>query len=186
MLLHDVADRLNTIADHLPLPDQIRADPAIGEVLEDEVRRLAGLLTYMVGETAFRHRAAAHYPHELTATDRRSTLALARAAQPAGAALAALGTAVHYLGRLSDLPHQPPGPARDHAITIAHQALVNRIAAARGRLAQTARMLRSAADTQATPAVTAPVAPAPPAPPSRTRSCATTPPSSPRRPNRPD
>lgn len=169
MLLHDVADRLNTIADHLPLPDQIRAHPAIGEVLDDEVRHLARLLTYLVGETAFRHRAAAHHPLELTATDRRTTLALARAAQPAGDALAALGTAVHYLGRLSDLPHQPPGPARDHATTIAHEALINRIAAARGRLAQTAKMLRSAADTQTTPAVTAPVAPTPSAASSRIR-----------------
>ncbi|MFG2703199.1 hypothetical protein [Streptomyces sp. NPDC048386] len=161
MLLHDVADRFNTIADHLPLPDQIGPGPALGEVLDDEVRHLARLLTYLAGETAFRHRAAARYPHQPTATERRTTLALARAAQPAGAALAALGAAVHCLGRLADLPHQPPGPARNRAITIAHQALVDRIATARGRLAQTAKLLRSAADTQAAPAATVPAAPAP-------------------------
>ncbi|MCZ0990345.1 hypothetical protein [Streptomyces diastatochromogenes] len=27
MLLHDVADRLNTVFDQLPLPDHLRADP---------------------------------------------------------------------------------------------------------------------------------------------------------------
>ena len=34
-LLYDVAGRLDSIADQLPLPDQIRADPALSESLDD-------------------------------------------------------------------------------------------------------------------------------------------------------
>ncbi|WP_062640893.1 hypothetical protein [Streptomyces maremycinicus] len=169
MLLHDVADRLNTVADHLPLPDQIQPDPALSEILDDEVRHLARLLACLVGETAFRHRAATRYPTRVTATHRRTTLALARAAEPTGAALAALGAAVHYLGLHVDLTHQAPGPARTPAIASAHQGLVDRIGESRTCLARAAKHLRAAADTRATPAVTAPSPPTASATASRTR-----------------
>ncbi|MER7407874.1 hypothetical protein ABT373_36745 [Streptomyces sp. NPDC000070] len=168
MLLHDVADRLNAVADHLPLPDQIQPEPALSEMLDDEVRHLASLLTYLVGETAFRHRAAARYPTRVTATDRRTTLALARAAEPTGAALAALGAAVHHLGLHADLTHQAPGPARTRAIASA-QGLVDRIGESRTCLARAAKHLRAAADARATPAVTAPSPPTASATASRTR-----------------
>ncbi|MBC9723745.1 hypothetical protein [Streptomyces sp. TRM68367] len=160
MLLHDVADRLNTVADHLPLTDQIRPDPGLSEILDDEVRHLARLLGYLVGESAFRHRATIRYPHQPTATDRRTTLALASAAQPVGAALAVLGAAVHHLGLLTHLTHQPTSPAGDRSIATAHQGLVDRIGDARTHLARAAKQLRAAADTQVTPAVTAPRPPA--------------------------
>ncbi|MFH9941867.1 hypothetical protein ACH4OT_21425 [Streptomyces murinus] len=58
-LLHDVAGRLDSIADQLPQPHQIRADPALSEILDDEVRHLTRLLGYLAGESAFRHRATA-------------------------------------------------------------------------------------------------------------------------------
>ncbi|WP_336246646.1 hypothetical protein [Streptomyces cupreus] len=169
MLLHDVADRLNTVADHLPLPDQIQPDPALSEILDDEVRHLARLLGYLAGESAFRHRAATRYPHQVTATDRRTTLALASAAQPAGAALAALGAAVHQLGLLAHLAHQQSGPARDRSIAAAHQHLVDRLGDARTHLAHAAKQLRATADTQVTPAVTVPRPPAASAAASRNR-----------------
>jgi hypothetical protein len=149
MLLHDVAD-------HLPLTDQIHPDPALSEILDDEVRHLARLLGYLAGESAFRHRAATRYPHQPTATDRRTTLALASAAEPTGAALAALGAAVHQLGLLAHLTHQPPGPARDRSIATAHQHLVDHLGDARTHLAHAARQLRATADAQVTPAVTVP------------------------------
>ncbi|GAA3500745.1 hypothetical protein GCM10019016_078520 [Streptomyces prasinosporus] len=169
MLLHDVADRLNTVAEHLPLPDQIQPDPGLSEILDDEVRHLARLLTYLAGETAFRHRAAGRYPTRVTATHRRTTLALARAAEPTGAALAALGAAVHHLGLLADHTRQAPGPARTRAIASAHQGLVDRLGESRTHLARAAKQLRAAADIRATPAVTAPSPRAASATASRTR-----------------
>lgn len=155
MLLHDVADRLNTVADQLPLTDQIRPDPALSEILDDEVRHLARLLGYLVGEHAFRHRAAARSPTQVTAAQRRTSLALARAAEPAAAALAALGAAVHHLGQLADLTHQAPGPARTQAHASAYQGLVDRLAESRTCLARAAKQLRAAADTRPAPPVTA-------------------------------
>lgn len=169
MLLHHVADRINTVADHLPLTDQIRPDPALSEILDDEVRQLASLLGYLVGESAFRHRAAIRYPTRVTATHRRTTLALARAAEPTGAALAALGAAIHHLGLHADLTHQAPGPARTRAIASAHQSLVDRLGESRTCLARAAKQLRAAADTRATPAVTAPSPPTASTTASRTR-----------------
>ncbi|NGO42897.1 hypothetical protein [Streptomyces ureilyticus] len=169
MLLHDVADRLNTVADHLPLTDQIHPVPGLSEILDDEVRHLARLLGYLAGESAFRHRAATRYPHQPTATDRRTTLALASAAQPTGAALAALGAAVHHLGLLAHLTHQAPSAARDRAIAITHQELVGCIGDARTHLARAAKQLRVAADTHGVPAVTVPQPPAASAAASRNR-----------------
>ncbi|MDO0936443.1 hypothetical protein QQY66_33845 [Streptomyces sp. DG2A-72] len=169
MLLHDVADRLNTVADHLPLPDQIQPDPGLSEILDDEVRHLARLLGYLAGESAFRYRAAARYPSQATATVRRTTLALAQAAEPTGAALAALGAAVHHLGLLADLTHQAPGPARTRAIASAHQGLVDRLGESRTHLARAAKQLRAAADTRTAPAVTSPSPPTASATSSRTR-----------------
>ncbi|MCQ9185460.1 hypothetical protein KMT30_41840 [Streptomyces sp. IBSBF 2953] len=159
-LLHDLADRLGSVADHLPLPDQIRLDPALSEVLDDEVRHLAVLLGYLAGEHALRHRAAANYPGRLTATGRRTALALASAAEPTGAALAALGSAVHHLGHLADLTHQTPGPARARAMAAAHQGLVDRMGEVRAHLARASKQLRAAADPASAPH-TAPTRPAP-------------------------
>ncbi|MCZ0997571.1 hypothetical protein O1M63_04535 [Streptomyces mirabilis] len=73
MLLHDMADKFNAVSDQLPLPDQIRPDPALSEILDDEVRHLARLLAFLAGESAFRHRAATRYPAQPTATVRRTT-----------------------------------------------------------------------------------------------------------------
>lgn len=168
MLLHDVADRLNTVADHLPLPDQIHPDPALSETLDDEVRHLARLLGFLAGESAFRHRAAARSPARPTATVRRTTLALASAAEPTGLALAALSAAVHHLGHLADLAHQAPGPARDRAITTKHQWLEDRLGDSRIYLARAAKHLRTAADTR-TPAATAVPSPSTTTTPSRSR-----------------
>lgn len=154
MLLHTVADRLNTVADHLPLPDQIGPDPGLSEILDDETRHLARLLGYLAGEHALRHRAATRYPTQVTATGRRTSLALASAAEPAGAALAALGSAVHHLGHLADLTHQPPSPARARATATAHQGLVDSMGEVRTHLARAAKQLRAAADTRSTPAAT--------------------------------
>lgn len=169
MLLHDVADRLNTVSDQLPLPDQVRPDPALSEILDDEVRHLARLLGFLVGESAFRHRAATRYPAQPTATVRRTTLALASAAAPAGLALAALGAAVHHLGELADLAHQAPGPARSRAIAIKQQRLVDRLGDSRLHLARAAKQLRTAADTGTPPAATATPAPSTATAPSRSR-----------------
>ncbi|MFI2204631.1 hypothetical protein ACH47Z_28365 [Streptomyces sp. NPDC020192] len=160
MLLHDVADRLDTVSDQLPLPDQIRPDPALSEILDDEVRHLARLVGYLVAESAFRHRAAARYPAQVAATQRRITLALARAAEPAGAALAALGSAVHCIGVIADLNHQSPGTRRNRAVAAAHQQLVDRLGESRGHLARAAKHLRDTANTRSAPAA----GPAPPLP----------------------
>ncbi|MGY9065367.1 hypothetical protein [Streptomyces sp. CAS3] len=168
-LLHDVADRLDSIADQLPLPDQIRADPALSEILDDEVRHLARLLGYLAGESAFRHRAAARYPAEVTVFQRRTTLALARAAESAGAALAAFGAAIHCLGILTCLPHQAPGPARARARNTALEQLVVRFGESRAHLAQAAKRLRQAADTRSAPTVARPAVPSLAAFPARPR-----------------
>ncbi|MDX3523281.1 hypothetical protein [Streptomyces scabiei] len=167
-MLHSVADRLNTVADHLPLPDQIRPDPGLSEILDDEVRHLARLLAHLVGEHSFRHRAATHYPARITATHRRTTLALARAAEPTGAALAALGAAVQHLGLLTYLTQQSPNPTRDRAITTAHEGLEDRFGETRSHLAHAAKLLRAVADTQPPPAATGP-SPSAPATAPRTR-----------------
>jgi hypothetical protein len=164
MLLHDIADKFNTVSDQLPLPDQIRPDPALSEILDDEVRHLARLLGFLAGESASRHRAATRYPTRptatatatATATVRRTTLALASAAEPAGLALAALGGAVRHLGQLADLAHQAPGPARTRSIAIEHQRLVDRLGDSRLHLARAAKRLRTAADTRTPPAATVP------------------------------
>ncbi|MFB8128678.1 hypothetical protein [Streptomyces mirabilis] len=174
MLLHDMADKFNAVSDQLPLPDQIRPDPALSEILDDEVRHLASLLAFLAGESAFRHRTATRYPlpatrYPATVTVRRTTLALASAAEPAGLALAALGAAVHRLGQLSGLAHQAPGPARSRALTIEHQRLVDCLGDSRIHLARTARRLRTAADTRTPPAATAMPAPSTPIAPSRSR-----------------
>jgi hypothetical protein len=169
VLLHNVADRLNTVADHLPLPYQVGPDPALSEILDDEIRNLARLLGYLTGQHAFRHRAAANYPDTATASRRRVTLALAEAAEPTGGALAALSSAVHHLARLADLTHRRPGPARTRAIAAAHQDLVDRIGESRTQLARAARHLRATADTRTAPPATVPVPPTPSAAPSRTR-----------------
>ncbi|MEU9240693.1 hypothetical protein [Streptomyces sp. NPDC048385] len=169
MLLHDVADRLNTVADHLPLPDQIHPDPALSEILDDEVRHLGRLLGFLAGESAFRHRAATRSPARPTTTVRRTTLALANAAEPTGLALAALGAAVHHLGRLANLSHQVPGPARDRAITTERQRLEDRLGDSRIYLARAAKRLRATADTRTPPAATAVLSPSATTPPSRSR-----------------
>lgn len=153
-----MADKFNAVSDQLPLPDQIRPDPALSEILDDEVRHLARLLAFLAGESAFRHRAATRYP--ATVTVRRTTLALASAAAPAGLALAALGAAVHHLGQLADLAHQAPGPARSRALAIEQQRLVDRLGDSRIHLARAAKQLRTAADTRTPPAATVP-APSP-------------------------
>ncbi|MER6566979.1 hypothetical protein ABT288_12475 [Streptomyces sp. NPDC001093] len=165
MLLHDVADRINTVADQLPLPDHVHPDPGLSEILDDEVRHLARLLGYLAGESAFRHRAAARYPNQVTPSQRRTTLALARAAEPAGAALAALGGAVHCLGVLADLSHQGPSHASNRTMTTAHQQLVDRLAESRAHLARAAKHLRTAADARSIRPALAP----PTAVPARTR-----------------
>lgn len=159
-LLHDLADRLGSVADHLPLPDQIVLHPGLSEILDDEVRHLAVLLGYLAGEHAVRHRAATNYPCRLTATGRRTALALASAAEPTGAALAALGAAVHHLGHLADLTHQTPSPARALAMATAHQGLVDCMGEVRTHLAHAAKDLRTAADTRTAPH-TAPTRPVP-------------------------
>jgi hypothetical protein len=161
MLLHDVADRLNGVSDCLPLPDQLGPQPAVGEVLDEEVRNLARMLTFLAGETAFRHRATARSPRRPPTPDRRVALALARAAQPTGAALAALGDAVHRLGVLMDLTHQAVGPGHAQATATARQALVDSVALAREHLAHAARQLRTTADAPATSGVAALPAPSP-------------------------
>ncbi|MFJ6898150.1 hypothetical protein [Streptomyces hokutonensis] len=163
VLLHNLADRLSTIA------DQVIADPALSEILDDEVRNLARLLGYLTGQHALRHRATAHYPDQATAAHRRVTLALAEAAEPAGAALAALSSAVHHLARHADLTHQRPGPGSALAIAAAHQDLVDRAGESRTQLARAARHLRATADTRTPPSATGPVPPTASAAPSRTR-----------------
>ncbi|MEU3616860.1 hypothetical protein ABZ725_31840 [Streptomyces sp. NPDC006872] len=167
MLLHDVADRLNGVSDCLPLPDQLGPHPAVGEVLDDEVRNLARLLTFLSGETAFRHRATARSLRRPQTPNRRVALALARAAQPTGAALAALGDAVHRLGVLIDLTHHAAGPGHAQATEVARQALVDSVASARGHLAHAARQLRTTADAPTASAAAALPAPSPAS--SRTR-----------------
>ncbi|QFQ97373.1 hypothetical protein F9278_15475 [Streptomyces phaeolivaceus] len=162
LLLHSVADRLNTVADHLPLPDQFTSppDPGLSEILDDEVRHLARLLGYLAGEHAFRHRAATRYPNRVTTISRRTALAIASAAEPTAAALAALGSAVHHLGRLADLAHQAPSPARARATAATRDALADRMVGARTHLARASKQLRTAADTWTAPILTTP----PPAP----------------------
>ncbi|MFK0113893.1 hypothetical protein [Streptomyces sp. NPDC091217] len=167
MLLHDVADRLNSVADQLPLPDQIRADPVLSDLLDDEVRHLARLLGYLAGQHAVRHRAAARYPYQVTAAQRRLTLGLARAAEPAGAALASLGAAVHVLGSLADLSHQAPSPGRARAMATGLRQLTDRIAQTRTHLAEAAKHLRTAADNRP-PSSAAPPASVTSAAPTRT------------------
>ncbi|MDX2908184.1 hypothetical protein [Streptomyces griseiscabiei] len=146
-----MADRLDTVADHLPLPDRIGPDPAVSEILDDEIRHLAHLLGYLAGEHAVRHRAAVRYPSRVTTAGRGTALALASAAAPTGAALAALGAAVHHLGHLADLTHQPRGPARDRATIAVQQALAERMGEVRMHLARAAKELRATADTRTTP-----------------------------------
>ncbi|WP_254650152.1 hypothetical protein [Streptomyces sp. GbtcB7] len=169
-LLHSLADRLGSVADRLPLPDQIRLDPGVSEILDDEIRHLAGLLGYLAGEHARLHRAAANYPSRLTVTGRRTALALASAAEPTGAALAALGHAVHHLGHLADLAHQPPSPAHARSTAAVHQGLTNCMREVRMLLARAAKDLRTAADTRTAPHAAPPYpAPAASAATSRTR-----------------
>ncbi|ULR48469.1 hypothetical protein [Streptomyces deccanensis] len=151
LLLHSVADRLDTVADHLPLPDQIGPDPALSEILDDEILHLARLFSYLAGEHAFRHRATSRYPSRGTTANRLTALALASAAEATGAALAALGAAVHHLGHLADLTHQPRGPARDQACIAVHQALADRVGEVRAHLTRASKELRTAADTRTTP-----------------------------------
>ncbi|MFD5583278.1 hypothetical protein [Streptomyces sp. NPDC057413] len=159
MLLHDVADRINTVADHLPLPDQVHPGPGLSEILDDEVRHLARLLGYLAGESAFRHRATAGYPHRVTPSQRRTALALAHAAEPAGAALAALGGAIQCLGILADLSHQGSNRASNRTVATVHQHLVDRLAESRAHLARAAKHLRTAADVRSIrPAPTPPTA----------------------------
>ncbi|MEU5083737.1 MULTISPECIES: hypothetical protein [Streptomyces] len=167
MLLHGIADQLNTIADQFPLPDQVRADPAVGEILDDEIRNLARLLGYLAGESASRHRASARYPDQVTSSQRRTTLALARAAGPTSGALAALGRAVHDLGVLLDLTHQAPGRDRNRATAATHQRLADHFTAARTHLIRAAQQLRRAADTRTASPAAAP--PSPQASPARAR-----------------
>ncbi|MFE9905050.1 hypothetical protein [Streptomyces achromogenes] len=167
MLLHGIADQLNTIADQFPLPDQVRADPAVGEILDDEIRNLTRLLGYLAGESAFRQRASARYPDQVTSSQRRTTLALARAAEPASGALAALGSAVHDLGVLLDLTHQAPGRDRNRATAATHQRLAEHFTEARTQLIRAAQQLRRAADTRTASPASAP--PSPHASPARAR-----------------
>jgi hypothetical protein len=154
LLLHDIADRLDAVTDELPLPDQLGPDPAIGEILEDDVRNLARLFVYLAGEKALRHRDTANYPREAAPGRRRITLALAQAAQPTGAALAALGEAVHHFSQLCDLtrPSSPRSPAR----AAAERALVESVAAARAHLVRAAHQLRTTANSQPPSATPAP------------------------------
>lgn len=107
------------------------------------------------------------YPAEVTVLQRRTTLALARAAESTGAALAAFAAAIHCLAILTDLLHQTPSPARARARNTALEQLVVRFGESRAHLADVAKRLRQAADARSAPTVPRP------APPSLATSAAT-------------
>ncbi|MFF7402952.1 hypothetical protein [Streptomyces murinus] len=90
---------------------------------------------------------------------RRTTLALARAAESTGAALAAFGAAIHCLAILTDLLHQTPSPARARARNTALEQLVVRFGESRAHLANVAKRLRQAADARSAPTVPRPAPP---------------------------
>ncbi|MFC8708882.1 MULTISPECIES: hypothetical protein [unclassified Streptomyces] len=110
------------------------------------------MLGHLAGEAAWRQRAGTRSTTRPADAARRTTIALARAAQSAGAALAHLAVAVHSQALLTDLAHEPRGQQRHRATTISHRRLAHALDQARGHLVHGARHLRSAAATPPSPA----------------------------------
>ncbi|MET9556828.1 hypothetical protein [Streptomyces sp. NPDC006645] len=154
-------EQLAGIADRLPLLTQIHPDPrsSTSEDLEDAIRDLTRHFTYLAYIAATRDRLAHRCPGRYTPELREGTAALARAATPAGHALAALGAAVTATGHLHHLAHSPPGPR--HAQDLQHtiEVLGAHVTQARTQLFAAARQLRADTDrlltAQTPPAPTA-------------------------------
>ncbi|MFF5090384.1 hypothetical protein [Streptomyces niveus] len=138
-------NELAGIADRLPLAWQIHPAPrsSTSEDLEDAIRDLTRHFTYLAYTVATRDRQAQRYPARYTPQLREGTAALARAATPAGRALAALGAAVTATGHLHHLTHNRPGPG--HAEDLQHTliALDGHVTQARAQLFTAAQQLRA-------------------------------------------
>lgn len=146
--LHMAMEQLAGIADRLPLVTQIHPDPRSGtsEDLEDAIRDLTHHFTYLAYIAATRDRLARRYPGRYTQQLREGTAALARAATPAGRALAALGAAVTATGHLHHLAHSPPGPGHAQDLQHTRTLLNDHVTQARTQLFAAARQLRADAD----------------------------------------
>lgn len=174
-----VMNELAGLADRLPLAWQIHPAPrsSTSEDLEDAIRDLTRHFTYLAYIAATRDRLARRYPGRYTTELREGTAALARAATPAGRALAALGVAVTATGHLHHLAHSSPGPGHAEDIEHTRTLLEDHVTQARTQLFAAARQLRADADrlltAQTPPApadlTTLPVAAAPSSPQGRSR-----------------
>ncbi|MGW4197082.1 hypothetical protein [Streptomyces sp. NPDC005004] len=146
-LLKDLADQLTDSAERLPASDQAELSPSLETVLEDEVRRLTGLLNGLVSESAFRIRAGRREPLPPAPLVGRTTAALTGAADPVATALRDLGAAMSCVARESEWRRRPAGKERDRALRFSRQGLTWAIGMARTRILRAAAILRSAADT---------------------------------------
>lgn len=140
-----VMNELAGIAGRLPLSTQIRPNPRSGtnEDLEDAIYDLTRHFTYLAHTVATRDRQARRYPGRYTAQLREGTAALARAATPAGRALANLGEAVTAAGRLHLLTHSPTEPGYADDLLHTRTVLDGHITLARRHLFAAARQLRA-------------------------------------------
>ncbi|RST17383.1 hypothetical protein EF908_34305 [Streptomyces sp. WAC04770] len=166
--LLSIADELHGAAAEIPISTATGYGMGLAEDLEDQIRRLATLLSSFANSVAVHSRMPRAHGRPPPRTHRRVVME-AHAAGAVGTALAELAEAMVQVAVLQDAPglHHPAG----HADTVrsAHAALDGLFDSARRRLHHAARQLHSSADHLDRPSAPAPStipesrAPSPPA-----------------------
>lgn len=175
--LRSVAERIHRTADDLPISTPTGYGSGLAEDLEDQIRSVTELLTYLANAVAVHSRAVAGGPRDSGATAQRKIGMLTRAAGPVGQALADLAEAVTQVGFLYQIAGYVRSAERDDAMWSAHAVFDDRVDSARDQLHEAARDLQRDAELLIAPPPTAQPAPTlpaakhvgpPPAPPAAT------------------
>jgi hypothetical protein len=141
--LYHLAERITSIADDLPLAEQVHSGRHSSEDITGRIAEITGVLTYL-GRESDRRRPGRQTLR--TPAQRHLDSALARAATPLGQAVAALAAAITQTGTLHDIAARTRASSRDAGLQSARQVLNAHIATADQYLRAVSRQLVADAD----------------------------------------
>jgi hypothetical protein len=142
--LYHLAERITSIADDLPLAEQVHSGRHSSEDITGRIAEITGVLTYLGRESDRRRRPGRRALR--TPAQRHLDSALARAAAPLGQAVAALAAAITQTGTLHDIAARTRASSRDAGLQSARRALNAHIATADQYLRTVSRRLVADAD----------------------------------------
>ncbi|MFD4123917.1 hypothetical protein ACFXKK_02665 [Streptomyces globisporus] len=153
--LLSIADELHGAAAEIPISTATGYGTGLAEDLEDQIRRLATLLSSFAHTVAVHSRTPRAHGRPPPKTHRRVVME-AHAARAVGTALSELAEAMVQVAVLQDTPglYHPGG--RAEAVRSAHTALDGLFNSARRRLHHAARQLHGSADHLDRPSAPAP------------------------------